>query len=87
MLLSIISMCKFAALWMSLSFLKGLSVSSVYNAEMLSLGRLWWRHQGNYFYLKKIIKCPFKLLQVFNVLKHLIPNSFEFATSIMHVDS
>jgi hypothetical protein len=30
---------------------------------------------------------PFKLLEVFKILKHLIPNSFELATSITNVDS
>jgi hypothetical protein len=39
---------------------------------------------ANYY---KIIKCPFKLLQVLKALKRLIPNAFEFATFFMNVDN
>ncbi len=36
---------------------------------------------------KKIVKCPFKFLKVFKIFKCFIPNPFEFATSIMNMDS
>ncbi len=35
----------------------------------------------------KIINCPFKFLQDFEVGKRLMPNPFEFAASLMNVDS
>jgi hypothetical protein len=62
------------------------TVSPIKNRlKVVSLDRSWLRHQA--LTIKKIIKCPFKFLQDFEVRKRLMPNPFEFAASLMNVDS